>query len=436
MSPLEQVVPVRSLGLWEATCAVLARTTQGGGNVVAVVQGEGPMTEAVVKQAMQIMFDRHQTLRCRFTESGSVPRFIDDVQFEDVPLLVQHAQTEDELIGIWEQMVREPLPDVRRLWELRFVPTPDGSTWRLMIKMSHAIADGRSLIHVVDQLVQCAAEFINGSQSEPVNMLLPAHAEARVGERMDRLTYLKKFEEAGALVPRTPWLVDHEADLSSRRPRIALRQLDAPTTEHLRSRCHDHGVTVLEAIVGALAVIQAKHANHSNHIVDADFCVPVDMRRFFEPPADLREIQMAAYCLRVLLRDVRADDDPWDVGQRFHNDFVPQLTPAYLPPWDATDEDVIRSSEAWGAMEDHYSMGFCPTNIGVVPTLDHPPLRTHAVDMTAATQAGGYPILVPIMTHKGVLRTTFSWTEPLMEAQTAAAWMDDIWGLLTKMALG
>ena len=76
MSPLEQVVPVRSLGLWEATCAVLARTTQGGGNVVAVVQGEGPMTEAVVKQAMQIMFDRHQTLRCRFTESGSVPRLL------------------------------------------------------------------------------------------------------------------------------------------------------------------------------------------------------------------------------------------------------------------------------------------------------------------------------------------------------------------------
>ena len=145
---------------------------------------------------------------------------------------------------------------------------------------------------------------------------------------------------------------------------------------------------------------------------------------------------MAAYCLRVLLRDVRASDDPWEVGRRFHSDFVPQLTPASLPPWDATDEDVIRSSEAWGATEDHYGMGFCPTNIGVVPSLDHPPLCTHAVDATAATQAGGYPILVPLITHKGVLRTTFSWTEPLMEAETAAIWMDDIWSRLKGMAEG
>ena len=153
MTPLERPIPVRSLGLWEATCAILARTTQGGGNVLAVAQGEGPLTEDVVKRAMKVMFDRHQTLRCRFTEGEGVPRFIDDVEIQDVPCTVQHAQTEAEVIAIWEQMVREPLPDVRRLWELRFVPTADGSQWRLMLKMSHAIADGRSLIQTLDQLV-------------------------------------------------------------------------------------------------------------------------------------------------------------------------------------------------------------------------------------------------------------------------------------------
>lgn len=64
---------------------------------------------------------------------------------------------------------------------------------------------------------------------------------------------------------------------------------------------------------------------------------------------------------------------------------------------------------------------------------DYPPLSTDRIEVTAAVQFGGFPILAPILTHKGVLRVNFTWTEPLMDQATADVWIDDVWELFTQL---
>ena len=53
--------------------------------------------------------------------------------------------------------------------------------------------------------------------------------------------------------------------------------------------------------------------------------------------------------------------------------------------------------------------------------------------MSAAVHFGGFPMLIPMLTHKGVLRVTFAWTEPLMDRATADQWIDDIWSTFCSM---
>ncbi len=428
-------IPLRPLGLWEASCALNSRRTYGAGTMLIMAEGVGPLSKEAVHNAAKALFERHQILRCRLTEDDPIPEFVDDVRFSDLPLTMQSADSDREVVEIWEQMLHEQLPDMRRLWELRLVPTTDAKTWRLFLKTHHAIADGRSLASAMDQLLELAAAHIRSETLATSYIPLPAHSESRVAHPVDRDDFAASTAQSDKPEPITSWLLDCEADLASRRPRVAFRCLDVEASGRLRIRCHDEGVTVLEAVVGALSVVQARHATHAGGVIDTDFIVPIDMRRFFEPPSGHHEIQMGAYCVRVFLPEVTATDDPWNLARRFHDAFVPLLTESQLPPWNATAQDVLDGHDLWKDINGQYIHGFCPTNLGVLPSdMDHAPLVTNRVELTAAAQAGGFPVLMPLLSHKGVLRANFTWTEPLMADHTAHGWIDDIWEKVTSMA--
>jgi hypothetical protein len=106
-----------------------------------------------------------------------------------------------------------------------------------------------------------------------------------------------------------------------------------------------------------------------------------------------------------------------------------------MPPVDFTAADLKAATEGWSDVDGRYRHGWCLTNIGKLDwTGDHPPLTTERVEMTASSHFGGFPMLIPILTHKGILRVGFTWTEPLMDRTTANGWIDDIWKTFSAVA--
>ncbi len=200
----------------------------------------------------------------------------------------------------------------------------------------------------------------------------------------------------------------------------------------MHDRCHAEGTTVLGALVAATSLAMARRAGRR---IDTDTVIPIDMRRLFAAPPPPHDLQMAAYCHQVYLPDLGQDDDPWAIARRFRRHLEERLAPEFAPPHNFLPEDIASSSEPWMDCEGHYRHGFCPTNVGRLPfTGDCPPLVTDRIDMTAAMQFGGFPILVPVLLHKGVLRATFTWTEPLMDRETAEQWIDQVWTGLAELA--
>ncbi len=426
------VQTIRPLGFWEAATALSARQFLGASTMAILAEGTGPMTENIFRAAAKHLFERHVILQCRLSEGDPIPDFVHDVRFEDIPLTLQHAQSDAEVIAIWEQLLHEEIPDRRRLWEARFVPTAQGDQWRILLKVHHAVADGRSMSGMLDQMLCIAGCLCRGEEPHQTRVPLAPPAEQRLAELVDRKDWLATMQADVDTPPGSRWTYDHDAAIEQRRSRISQRTLPQAVAARLHTRCHERGTTVLGGLVAAMTRAQALHAGRP---IDADIFIPIDMRRLFAEPPATKDLQMAAYCHRVILRGVSSEDDPWDLAHRLRRELETRLDPVYAPPHNFLPEDLAASDVASVDVDGAYTHGFCPTNVGRLPfTGDHPPLITDRIDMTAAIHFGGFPILVPLLLHKGVLRAMFTWTEPLMDRETAMRWIDDVWNGLASLA--
>ena len=423
---------VRSLGFWEAICATNARVNLGAGNMVVMGEGSGPLDESTFQAAMQTLFERHHMLQCRLDAGDNGLHFVQDVVFGDIPLHMHHVDTEEDLIHAWEQMLRDELPDRRRLWEAIFAPTQDGQTWRVLIKIHHSIADGRSLGRLMDQFVEAAAALLRGDQPNCDAVIVPPATEHRLAIANTSEAMNAAYMAAGEQPQMTPWPIDHEADVECRRDRVAFRSLDKNASVRILATCHDHGVTLLSIFAAVAALTNARHAGGA---VNTDSIIPVDLRRFFEIPPPPDELHMGVTCLNVYLEGVRPTDDIWEVAKRFNADLNSRIVPSCMPAIDYTPEDMHAATEGWTDVDGRYRHGWCLTNIGKLDwTGDYPPLSTDRVEMTAAMHFGGFPMVIPILTHKGILRIGFTWAEPLMDRSTAHQWIDDIWTTFSAVA--
>jgi hypothetical protein len=399
--------------------------------MVAMAEGTGPLDEATFVAAAGVLFQRHRLLRCRLDEGASGLHFISDVVIEDIPLPVHHVAGEPGMIALWEQLLHEELPDRRRLWDAVFAPTPDESTWRVLLKVHHAVADGRSLGRLLDQFIEIAAEIIQGRSPSIDPQDVPPPAETRLRVINTTAAMHAAMDAAGEEIPISRWPIDHEADLDCRRSRVAFRCLDEDTLGGLLRRCHEEEVTLLGAFAAAAALT---HAGHSQGPVDTDSMIPVDLRPWFESPPPWRELQMAVFCVRVFLPQVSPTDDVWAIARRFGAALTRGIVPELMPTIDFTSEDLAAAVDGWTDIDGRYRHGWCLTNVGKLDwTGDHPPLTTDRVEMSAAVHFGGFPMLIPMLTHKGVLRVSFTWTEPLMDRATADRWIDDIWSTFCSM---
>ncbi|MCH2135893.1 MAG: hypothetical protein MK101_04845 [Phycisphaerales bacterium] len=328
-------------------------------------------------------------------------------------------------------MLHDPLPDQHRLWEGRLLSGADGDSWRLALKVHHAIADGRSMASLLNQWVREAAALLRAETEERPSLALELPAEQRVRPLMPRETWVAQMEAAGE-VELTPWPLDREASIASRRPRVAFRSMSGTASQALLEACRREKTTVLGAFAAALAAAQARHAGTS---ITTDVLVPFDLRRWFAAVPDPDELQMGVNCTGIPLQDVSPNIDPWTVAREFRENLDPFLGEAGMPPVDFMPEDITGSSGEWASNGTHYRHGSCISNVGVLPfSGDHPPLICDSIDMTAAVHFGGLPLLVVPYTHKGRMRINITWTEPLMSNATAAIWIDLIWSILHELA--
>jgi NRPS condensation-like uncharacterized protein len=221
-------------------------------NFVMVANMSGLLTDSILRQALDIVQQRHPTLKCKFKD-GEIPGFVSD-DVPQIPLRIIERKDENHWINEVEKEILEPLP-----WRIgpmvRAVLLRSGEKCDLLVTFCHITADAISGVKFIKNLLITADKLIREEtlELEPTLAELPAALDLL----RDDLKYppaflylptrISKFIHKPVTLP-----ADKQVPILERITRVVQRILFEDETKKLVARCRKEKATVHTALCAAL----------------------------------------------------------------------------------------------------------------------------------------------------------------------------------------
>ncbi|MAT82318.1 MAG: hypothetical protein CMJ29_11835 [Phycisphaerae bacterium] len=413
----DHVNPTRRLSFLESTFQV-ATTQIFSSPIYTWATARGLVNLPQVAQAMRILHQRHPLLRARIAGEPGHYRFVTDVPIENIPLKECKLSEGDDINNILEPHMNKPLTGEDRTWGVLFVQGCRPDQWWLIVETHHAITDGRSAFHLLDQFGHILGDLVSGADIEIAALDLPAPIEHQLDPPGSMDHWLKTGEAwAEKIGEISHWPIDSDATFEDRCSCNTFTVHDEAFTRKLADACHAHGTTIQGAMAAASAMSISAHLGHA---VNIDTITPVDLRRFAAVDIDPREVACKVICLDTGSFNVSKESDPWEIARAYKTTLGQQLEEDFYPPLDFNPEDVITSIDGWKDVDGRHTHGFSITNTGLLPfDGDYGPVQFEEVDITATLRFGGFPLLLSVYTYRHKLRCTYSWTQPTLSRSHA-----------------
>ncbi|NES89770.1 condensation domain-containing protein [Okeania sp. SIO2B9] len=236
-------------------------------NVVVSGRILGPLSEEIVRQALDLIQERHPRLNSRIVGD------LDNLRFETgakkIPLRVVDKHHEEQ----WQEIVLKELNTQIESSEvlLRAILIQDqelgkNSASHLIITTNHAISDGLSSTHLYSEFLSYCSKVASGEPLVPVSSLsalpsvdelLPPSTRGFRG-KINTLLYLLQLQ-LKLLWHRPETLEKNKSvPLDSLTSGNIYRSLDADFTEQLVNRCRQEKTTVQGALCAAMMFAAAR----------------------------------------------------------------------------------------------------------------------------------------------------------------------------------
>jgi len=280
----------RKLCASEQGAEILNRLTNSS-NVVVIGRIFGPLSEEIVRQALDLIQDHHARLNSRIVGD------LDNLRFETgakkIPLRVLDKQYE----GQWQETVLEELNTHIESSEvlLRAVLVQEqelgeNSASHLIITIHHAIADALSSIQLYSELLSYCSKVASGEPLVPVSRLpaLPSMDElfppSTKGFRgkINILLYLLRFQLKLLWHRPKNLSLEKSVPLELRRSGNVYRHLDADLTQQLVNRCRQENTTVQGALCAAM-MFAAQRKIRPEHKTPMSCQSYVNLRKYLKP---------------------------------------------------------------------------------------------------------------------------------------------------------
>lgn len=240
-------------------------------HVVTIGRILGPLSEEIVRLALDCIQDRHPRLNSRIVGD------LDDLRFETgakkIPLRVVWKLNSEQ----WQEILLEELNTKIESSEvlLRAVlvkAESENSASHLIITIHHAITDGLSSIRLYSELLTYCHKIASGEPIAPVpslrvlppvDELLPASTKGFRGNINNLLFLLRLQLKQLGHRPET-LSFEKTVPIEIRRCGIVCRQLDAEITQQLIKRCRQEKTTVQGALGAAMMFAAAKKIRAEN----------------------------------------------------------------------------------------------------------------------------------------------------------------------------
>ncbi|MBO1351958.1 MAG: hypothetical protein EBE86_033395 [Hormoscilla sp. GUM202] len=234
-------------------------------NVVTHGRILGPMTEEIVRQALDLVQERHPRLNSRIVGDDDNLRF--ETGAKKIPLRVVEQQHSEQ----WQEILTEELNTKIESYEvlLRAVLVKEqneNSASHLIITIHHAITDGLSSIQLYSEILTYCQKIAGGEPHSPapsyevlppVDELFPPSKKGFRGI-INSLLFLLKFKLKLLWYRPETLSFEKTVPIEERRCGIVCRQLDAEFTKQLINRYREEETTVQGALSAAMLFAAAR----------------------------------------------------------------------------------------------------------------------------------------------------------------------------------
>lgn len=271
----------RALGTFEE--AAVLTNTESPFNIVGVVHLHSPPDPARLDQALQSVQNRHPLLRAHIEERD------DGFAFElgengSIPLKVLERESDTHWQRIVEAELNSPIDNSSgALMRVTFLqPGKDKQVGELILCAHHAIMDGDSALHLVEEILE---HSVNGSDDLNTTSINQQSIPAR-SEDM----FPKRYQKPRHVLHLIPFLLRQMVEETSYRLNIIGKQ-EPPVPK--RGHCRILPARLDPAETTALTRAARKHRVSLNSVLNAALVLAVWKLRYASEPRPFRAITFA-----------------------------------------------------------------------------------------------------------------------------------------------
>ncbi|WP_071871818.1 phthiocerol/phthiodiolone dimycocerosyl transferase family protein [Atopomonas hussainii] len=390
----------RVLGALETRMA-LQHELHGTTQTTSAVRLRAPLTAAQLWRAVGCLFRRHALLRSRLQRSAAALWLSADALQNDIEVRC----TQGAHLGV-EALLSAAMADVldpaRALWRLHWHQLTGSDQHWLLLTCHHSIADARSLVQLLNELLQ-ACQDSDGYAVQPAQPL-PAPLE--------RYQSAPPSSPVASSSHTCAWAHQRSCSLSQRRPALQRCVLAPAHVAALRGHAQSIGVS-LNALLGAALL---KAVGSVLGYWQVPLASAVDLRERVAQPVPRQQlgcyIGVAQSCLaaqRVPLAQL---------ALRYQASLREQL-PSLAPALPSLALAALRSRFAQWASQAQFSQGMAITNHGLIG-LDAGRWAILDYANVAARTSGHFALALHVSQWQAQLSLCLVFTEPLLTQADAA----------------
>lgn len=425
---------IRKLGTNEYVTWLTARA--GSINFVVAASVSGPLEEAILRKALDLLPQRHPLLRARIEVQGDQSVFvIDDVP--PLPLRVEVRNSDDHWQYESEKEINQSLP-----WSVgplvRVVLLKGAEVSDVLITFHHVIGDATGGMYLMKDLLRLAGQITEGEAPDlkafplrpPLEELLPKNARGLNG--LMKIAKLILRQLIGSILQH-PKKLPKDGDILSedRHCRIIHCMLSPRETEILTARCREKSTTVHGAICAAIVKAAAKQIDGESRgsRSTAISCMSaVNLRQYLNPPVG-EEIGFFI-SMAVTTHRIGTDTRFWDLAHSVNKEirksiesgepFVFHLLIDRIAPKNITPDNFVRRALKL------YPSAILVTNVGHMDMQKRFGfLILEKLHFTVANKAASEIFNAAATTYRDTLVINFTHTEPALSQERATTLAED-----------
>ena len=361
---------------------------------------------------------------------------------QKIPLIVIDRQHEQQWLEITEsELLQKFSGEFAPLCRITLLQTSEQSEWHeIIVTFHHAIADGISAIHFVDELLSYYQQLVEGIPIAPKESLplLPSleNLLQKCLSEINSTNFLPTTPNQTSSSPTL--LIEQTAPVVDRRTRLIPRELDQELTSQIKSRCRDEQTTVHGALCAAMILACVQQLSSQEPVL-VSCSSSVNLRASCFPP--VASEYLGCFISNITtIHHAEPNTNFWELARECHTT-INQLVHHKVPHFQASNAELLNKYQSsFLAQLAEHNMGRNTTmHVSNLGQWDLKPsygsIRLESFYFATGLNLVGTCFWLGTATINQKLFCTFTYTDPLISMRTAELLADSVINILSRIAL-